>query len=128
MPDADPIFPLINRRAPLLERLRDDNLDNSVGQDLATVISESVQSDDEEFIEEMEESIRTTVEESLADNLGVDVSDINTDYTEELASLLTNIDESTVLNDDALKSLGIRLEDDSSDEEEEADEDSDLFE
>lgn len=123
---ADPIFPLINRRAPLLDRFRDDTDSNRLSNKLASAIGEFVKSDDEEVIEESAQQLKENLASDLANSLGVSVEDIDTDYIEDLVSQIADADETTVLTEDSLAALGIKADEDVEEEDEE-DESPSLF-
>lgn len=127
MDGADPIFPLIDRRAPLLDRIRNDESNERLSGMLATAISELVKSDDEEAIENTRENLTENISDELADKLGVSADDINQGYVEELTDLITEAKEEDVLTDDALQSLGIKATEDAEEEEDESDEGPSLF-
>lgn len=112
MPGDNKIFPLVDRRAPLLERIRGDEEGENVGEILAIVVGSSVKSDDEEELEAMRDSIRTTFTESLANNLGVSEEEIDEAFANDLVTSIINANESDVLTADAMEKLGIKDVDD----------------
>lgn len=114
---GDNIFPVLNRRAPLLERIRGEDEQNELVDSVSSLVSDSVKSDDEEMIEETKQTISESLNVEIANNLGVDASDISDDFINGLTDMLVGSDESDILTKDAQKSLGIKVENDGEDSE-----------
>lgn len=121
MPGENTIFPLVDRRAPILDRIREDTDGENVGEVLAAVVGTSVKSDDEKYLEEMEDSIRTTFTKALANNLGISEEEIDESFANDLVTGIINTDESSVLTEKAMKELGVKPVNDEEEEEEESD-------
>lgn len=123
MAGDDHIFPLLDRRAPLLDRIREDNDQDQLTNLVSEIISDSVKSDDEELIQETKERINQSVTEKLANDFGVKESDISTDFVNEVSDMLVTSTEADVLTEEAAERLGIK----EVDEETEDQEGSELF-
>lgn len=78
---ADRIFPLVERRTPLLDRLQ-----NGKGSDFTEQAAKelvAVRESDEEEIAKLMESFSQNFRESLAKEMGVDEDEINPELVEE---------------------------------------------
>lgn len=116
MPEEDSnIFPIVDRRAPVLERLRGGEEDDELASDLGETVGKAVKSDDEEKLDEAHQKFVEGFTEALAGELGVSEDDIDIGYVERVADYVTSVSEPDVLSDDALESLGIPTESDEED-------------
>lgn len=108
----DPILPIFDRRAPLLERIRERrNKDNTVANNLGELVGRVVKTDSEVEIEQTRLDFLEGFRTSLAEELGVDETDVNGDFIEKMADEVVNVREQDVLDKDALEQLGIKEND-----------------
>lgn len=105
--EEDAIFPLLDRRAPVLERVRGGEDKTDVASEIGKAIGESVKSDDDEQLEDAFDKLNDGVTSSLAEELGVSEDEIDESFVSEISSAIVGSKEQDVLTDDALKSLGI---------------------
>ena len=118
MTSNDKIFPVLDRPAPIVEQLREEDNTQDLTDSLSQLIADSVQSDDEQLKEETYQELVSKITTALAAKLGVQEEDVNAGFIEQLGSMLINVDESDVLTDDAMEKLGIIVEESMSAEEE----------
>lgn len=114
------IFPLIDRRTPVLDRIRnrsnDDSLAGKVGEEVAASIIE-----DERFTPEEEMAIKDKFKEGVARGLGVENPDhINDDVARDFQQLFTSLTEEDILTSSALEQLGLKSKEEEDEEEEES--------
>lgn len=100
----DPILPLTNRRAPLLERIRDRrNKRNNLGAQVASKISElALFSSDEERMEEAR-TIRENFVSTLSQELGVPEEAINPELADEFTAMFVSLEETDIVIEEVLK-------------------------
>jgi len=92
------VFPLFNRRAPVLERLRGDNAKGELGALAGETVGELVEAEDGELITQELERQSGQFIESLAEQLDVDESQIEPDVAEMFMTLLT-LEREDIVND-----------------------------
>jgi hypothetical protein len=131
----DPVFPVVRSNAPVIERIRErrqteDNLANELGKLIGRIVKSDSDGEKEETANQLREGIR----QSLSEELGVDVEDIDDTFLDGLASDITTFSEQDVLRQSTLEDLGIPggSEEESTSEERGGDEasqtETDLFE
>jgi len=113
------IFPLLNRHAPILERVRGEQSTEELTEPLSQLIADSVQSDNKELKDETHKQLVESITSKLASELGVSDDNIDNGYTEQVADLLISSDETDVLTLEAQEKLGIKLPDDNDVEDDE---------
>lgn len=122
----DPILPIIDRRAPILERIRNRNDESkNLAQNLGELVGKAVKTDSEVEIEETRESFTDGFSSALADELGVSPDDVNIEFVNNVTSGVLDVNEGDVLTDTAIDELGIQLEDIIEEDEEEQSETND---
>lgn len=100
MPDSDAIFPLVDRRAPLLERVRNfsNGEESQLGVTLANQIADMQDADDE-----LRELQTTLVAEdfrgTLAERFGTQPDNINDDLVNEVAAMFGALEEEDIVKD-----------------------------
>jgi len=118
--DGSPVFPLIDRRTPVMDRLRQrqgsEDVDG-VPSDLAQAVSESVMTDDEEESKESSQQAQDEFRVALADTFGVDPSQIKDSFVSQVGKMFGGLTEQDVLTTDALKELGLHKGSDGEEEE-----------
>lgn len=83
---GDRIFPLVDRRTPLLDRLQKGGSSKFTDQAAKELIA--VRESDEQDAVELMETFSDNFKESLADEMGVDKEDINPELVEEFMSFV----------------------------------------
>lgn len=117
------ILPLIDRRAPILDRIRKRNgkkgLSFKVGKEVGAGVL-----DEELFSVEETAEIENQFRLGIADELGVNPESINDEIVERFSSVFKGLNEESVLTEAALAELGIKApeeeEEEETDEEEES--------
>lgn len=110
------VFPLLDRRAPLLERVRNGKR-GPIGRQIASKLSDFLREDDVELKNEEIERIRSDFRSALANRLNVEeelISDTAVDRVTEVFSL----SEDEVL-------IAVETDEESDSEEEDSDEEDD---
>lgn len=128
------IFPLVDRRTPILDRIRNGRGSSDVGTKLGNEIGNAVISDDEEQVKKGARQLEKSIRQGIAESLGVDVTDVSETIPKAIRKLIQDADEEDVLTEEALADLGLAdaslddiLEEEEEEEDEEDDEDSDFF-
>jgi len=83
---GDRIFPLVDRRTPLLDRLQNGEGGDFTDQSAKELVA--VRETDEEDAVELMETFSKNFKESLADEMGVDPEEINPNLVEEFMSFI----------------------------------------
>lgn len=107
----NPILPILDRRAPILERIRDGKGEDNVAQNLGELVGRVIKTDSEIEVEQTRQDFADGFTNSLADELGVQAPDINTEFVNGLANDLTNVTEDDVLNPQIIEELDIQATD-----------------
>lgn len=91
---SGPIFPLVDRPAPLLERLQ-SNIENQsregvqkAGEDVGRELAAIYQEEDEEVAQELAKLLRAGVIKGVADELNVDPTELEEDKMNEVLAEL----------------------------------------
>lgn len=116
------ILPLVDRRTPLLDRVRDDkDEEGELAEDVGKEIAGAILSDDETDTEKAKEDVKESFRKGMAEKFGISPDAIEEDAADGLAGLL-DLKVEDVVTEDALVSLGItdEVEGESEDEEEES--------
>lgn len=120
--EPEQIFPVLNRRTPILDRIRGNGRGNTLAFKVGRLAGESVMNDDQEQLSELADNAKGDFKRGAAEVLGVNPEDINDETAEVFAELAARLDETDILSETALSSLGLDLEDEESVEEEEVEE------
>ena len=116
MADSDSVFPLVDRETPMLDRLRNRNgsSKSNTPQKMAQLMAETVPADGAvrqqtaaEFADEFENA--------LADELGVDVEDLNAEIADMFEQMLVGINPDELFTEEAAREQGL-LDDEEEDE------------
>lgn len=95
-----PIFPITDRRAPVLSRIRGArNNRNNIGGVLGARVGELVLEDDEEKVQEEADRMTASFRAGLANKLGVPEETIDGMITEEFRSILVSHSEVGIVNE-----------------------------
>lgn len=125
----EPIFPIANRRAPILERIRERrNKASSVGVAAGAKVAELALFSSIENREEEAREIRNDFRSTLANKLGVPEEAINQNLVNEFGAMFAALDESDIVNEEALEPVPDESSEDEEPEEDSSDESSDEFE
>lgn len=108
---AERIFPVLNRRTPVLDRIRGNGRSGSVAFKLGNRAAESVMSDNDMELAELSEKSKEEFKAGAADALGVNTDNINDALATEVARVISGLDESEILTDEALVQLGLAEDD-----------------
>lgn len=127
MPGDDTILPILDRQTPLLSRFREENEGEDISDQIADLISKSVKSDDEDMLEQTRKEVADGLRQNLANRLGMEPDNVSESYIEDLTERLVDVSEEDILTNATLEQFGIGSSDSSSDNEESGDP-SDLFE
>jgi len=112
MSAEEPILPIIDRRAPILERIRNRNDGNrNVAQNLGELVGRAVKTDSEVEIEETRDSFTNGFAESLAEELGVSLDEIDEEFVDNITSGVLDVNEGDVLTESAIENLDIQVQD-----------------
>jgi len=109
---SDNIFPVLDRRAPLAERIRGDgplsngDSESTGSEDLAELVIEISSVEDEDAKEEIIEEAKKDFRASLASSAQVEEEMVNNSVVEFFGEFLDN-SESDVIDPEGLKSLGL---------------------
>lgn len=119
----EPIFPITNRRAPLLERIRGRKNGSSDPEKAARLSAEvigklSLEEESEETVSSVAEQFRS----QLSNVLGVEPEQINDDLVQEFSVMFGGLDETDLVDIDEEVE---EVEDESEGEEDSTDEDED---
>lgn len=95
MPD-DNVLPLLDRRAPLIERIRNGRKSDA-GQEMGKLLGDIVESDDQEAIEATLVQFSNNFDQALAQRLGIEQGEINPDLSGTLQEFMLNLEESDVI-------------------------------
>lgn len=114
MPE-DSIFPLMDRRAPLADRVRDFR-NGRGGKELGKVFGKVLTAEDEDQRNKVIEDLGNQFREGLAEQLGVSEEDIDTGLVAELQQTAMELTPQDVLTRKSLVEQGIIEVDDGEDE------------
>jgi len=106
--DKQEIFPIIDRPAPLMERVRnrlDDNGDSKLGEMLGREMAAVAQEEDVEIIQDVVANISASAVESIADEMDINESDVDKDEVVELVASTINVSE-----DDITSSVSVEVD------------------
>lgn len=117
------IFPVVRDRAPLLDRIRNDNDGSSVAEDIGKVVGKLIKTDNEEKVDQAREGFADSFSQGLSNELGVPQDNIDNEFVVSLREHITDVDEFDVLDEDIVEELGLK----ESDDEEDSDEDNESF-
>lgn len=122
--DTSPIFPVLDRKAPVIERIRSRRQKNSIGGKVGSKVGELVLEEDEEEKLEQAQEIGEEFKQSLSSELGVPPEIVDDKVVNEVVALFGTLTEEDILissPDDVSTEEG---ETESSDEDEEDSDDS----
>lgn len=89
------VFPLLDRRAPILERVRNGRA-SSLGSALASKLNDFIREEDDSLKEEEIQRIQSDFRTSVAEHLGVE-EDMVRDEVIEMTTQVFQLDESEIL-------------------------------
>lgn len=132
--ERNSIFPLVDRRTPVLDRIRNGRKSSDVGTKLGNEIGNAVISDDEEEVKKNARQLEKSIRQGIADSLGVDVTDVSEKIPKSIRRIIEDADEEDLLTEEALADLGLAdasideiLDEDEETEDGSDDEDEDFF-
>lgn len=121
--DTEPILPILDRKAPLLERIRERRQNSSdLGEVVGRRVAELSLEEDEESKAEFGEQIRSSFRRGLSDKLGVPEESINEQLLNEFSAMFVALDETDIVDEETIEDLQQKLEEDLGNDEEEEDE------
>lgn len=91
---SEHVFPLIDRRTPLLDRVRSDGEDVDVAdvEEAGRVIAQNAQIDNVD-----EEKFEDSIREGIAEELDVETDELNNTVLAELTQIMSRVDEEQLL-------------------------------
>jgi hypothetical protein len=105
----DPIIPVVRDRAPVIERIRDRRQSgDDVSNELGELIGSIVKSDSRVDKQQARDDLVDGMQESAADELGIEVGDLDPFKFEQFADDITSLNETDVLVQSALDELNIQ--------------------
>lgn len=105
--EDDNVFPLLDRRTPVLDRIRKRRNSEGMAERLGREIGQSILSDDDERLQRKRTEAVEGFRRGLAETLGVSADDINEDASADVGELIAGLRMEDVLTDDTLQQLGI---------------------
>lgn len=115
MSSKEGFFPILDRRAPILERVRNGRV-RSLGSKMARKLDEFLREEDEELKEEELARIQTDFRDTLARRLGVEPEMISESIIRQSTSIFTRSEEDILVEGAPVESK----DEDSEDEEEDS--------
>lgn len=93
----EPILPILNRNAPVLNRIRSNTRGETVGAKMGEVVGEQILEEDEMEVEKEASEIVGDFRRSLSATLGVDEDRINEEFLSEVAAMFSALEEDEVV-------------------------------
>lgn len=106
----DNILPVIDRRTPVLDRIRKRRNSEGMAERLGREIGQSILEDDDTRLQRKRTEAVEGFRRGLADTLGVSTDDINEDASADIGELIAGLRMEDVLTDETLQELGIEYE------------------
>jgi hypothetical protein len=101
------VFPIIDRRTPVLDRIRKRRNSEGLAESLGREIGQSIMEDDEMLLQRKRTEAVEGFRRGLAEELGVSTDDINEDASADIGEMIAGLRMEDVLTDEALQELGI---------------------
>lgn len=103
----DNLFPVMDRRTPVLDRIRKRRNSEGMAERLGKEIGKSILEEDQTRLQRKRTEAVEGFRRGLADTLGVATDDINEDASADIGELMAGLRMEDVLTNDALQELGI---------------------
>jgi len=107
----NPIIPILDRRAPILERIRNGSGEDNVAQNLGELVGRIIKTDSKVEVEQTKGNFKQGFTESLSNELGVQGADIDPEFVGSMSERVTNVSEDDVLRAGVIEELDIQTED-----------------
>lgn len=104
------LFPVMDRRTPVLDRIRKRRNSEGMAERLGREIGKSILEDDQTRLQRKRTEAVEGFRRGLADTLGVSSDDINENASADIGELIAGLRMEDVLTDEALQELGIEYE------------------
>lgn len=104
--ENDNIFPLVNRRTPVMDRLRNNDSSDNTAIKAGRLAGEFIVNDASDMDAE-KENISEGFRTGLAEALGVDEALVTKEAGEKFSELVTGLEKADVLGKDVIEQLGL---------------------